>query len=518
MKTITNKPLSDQNLKNLITLLFIISIVAFPMVSYAQQQSQLIELSPRITSIIDSNSRNYFYLFPGISDFQSAQTFKLSEDVYEIKIKQKAGAVLNDTILTLGSRGFNSLKNYIGNFELIGIKQQKLPPDIYQTPFIDLPKLEEMKRLEKKRKREYTEVYLTSDIYVKGKLLYANEQVLSLLKESRPYDWHNINRINRSAEKFDYRLINKITVRKKGNFGKGFGLGFLIGGGVGMLAGLIGSSGGDGLFNPEPIVYGVAGMIGIGLPSAIIGGIFSSPNQKRAEFIINGNEAIYKEALPNLNKYSSFPESKPPELNRYIKSNINEESTQLSKTSEILKNPGLHLSFLGGITLYSKASQDNYDGIISSFHKGYLGAEINYSIWEHFRGGLFYQKFARISEHNIKQINQSYGISMDYIPKPVYKYLNFSKRGEFAIGAGLSLNKILIENYFDSKKSNRPAGHLRCSYDYYFSRGFSMQLKSDIRIMPSVKISQDKYNLYNNNLSKVNFSGWVLGFGLRLHI
>lgn len=511
MRAKTNKSLFGSGIKKFITFLFVIYFSGLPLLIFSQELSEPYELSPRIKSIIDSNSRNYFYLFPGIPDFQSAQTFKLSEDAYQIKIKLRAGAVLNDTILTLGSKGFNSLKNYIEVFEFIDIKQQKLPYDIYQTPFIDLPKLEEMKKLEKKKKPDFTEVYLTNDIYVKGNLLYANEQVLSLWKESGPDNWYNIDRL---VKNIDYRSINRVTVRKKGNFGKGFGLGFLIGGGVGMLVGLAGSVGSSGIFNPDPIVYGLAGMITLGVPSAIIGAIISSPNQKKAEFIINGNEAIYKEALPYLNKYRSFPESNPPELNRYIKSNIKEESAQLSKTSEILKNPRLHLSFFGGITLYSKASQGN-DGIISCFDNRYLGAEINYSIREHFRGGIFYHKFAKGEIFRIGSISkseispQSYGISIDYLPKPVYKYLYFSKRGEFAIGAGLSLNNILIKDYPAFKKSNKPAGHLRCSYDYYFSQSVSMQFKSDIRIMTSVKTSQNRY---------VNFSGWVLGFGLRLHI
>ncbi|MCD4679964.1 MAG: hypothetical protein K8S00_06215 [Bacteroidales bacterium] len=514
MRAKTNKSLFGSGIKKFITFLFGIYFSGLPLLTFSQELSEPYELSPRITSIIDSNSRNYFYLFPGIPDFQSAQTFKLSEDVYEIRIKQKVGTAPFDTILTLGSKGFNSLRNYIEDFEIIRIKQQKLPSDIYQTPFIDLPKLEEMKKLEKKKKPDFTEVYLTNDIYVKGNLLYANEQVLSLWKESGPYEWYNIDQ---SVKNIDYRSINRVTVRKKGNFWKGFGLGFLIGGGAGMIVGLASSGGGGGIINPSPVVYGLAGMITLGVPSAIIGGIFTSPNSKKAEFIINGNEATYKEALLNLNKYRSFPGSKPPELNRYIKSNTKEESAQLSKTSEILKNPKIHMSFLGGINSFLQASQGDNE-IMYGFDNGYLGAEISYSIREHFRAGLFYHKFPKETiyrtESRSERSPQSYGISMDYIPKPVYKYLYFSKRGEFAIGAGLSLNKIIIDDYPSFVKSNKPAAHLRCSYDYYFSQNFSMQFNSGIRIMTSVKTSQNIYNLSN----KVNFSGWVLGFGLRLHI
>lgn len=317
MRTKTKKTLFRSGIKKFITFLLIISFWGFHLLTFPQELTQPFKLSLRINRVIDSNTRNYFYLFPEISDFQSAQIFKLSEDSYKIKIKLRPGAIQNDTILTLGSKGYFFLKYYIEDFEIIRIRNQKLPSYIYQTPFIDLPKLEEMKKLEKKKKREFTKVYLTNGMRVKGNLLYTNKEALGMWPGLWSYDWNN----NQDVENFDYTSIDRIIVKEKDNVGKGIGLGFLIGGGVGMLAGLIGSSGGDGLFNPDPFEYGFRGMIVIGVPSAIIGGIIGSIRKKKADVSINANEVLYKQALPELNKHSYFPESKPPEINRIIQNN-----------------------------------------------------------------------------------------------------------------------------------------------------------------------------------------------------
>jgi hypothetical protein len=125
----------------------------------------------------------------------------------------------------------------------------------------------------------------------------------------------------------------------------------------------------------------------------------------------------------------------------------------------------------------------------------------------------------------------SYSVFVEYVIKPVAPL--FTSRSEFAVAAGLSYNSLSVDGnlsgFFErpvsfAVKENALGLHLRVSYDYYYSKHLSLQLKSGGMIIPSIDVPTISNINPNNNEVKtlkqhtVNFSGIDFSVGLRIHL
>jgi hypothetical protein len=135
----------------------------------------------------------------------------------------------------------------------------------------------------------------------------------------------------------------------------------------------------------------------------------------------------------------------------------------------------------------------------------------------------------------------SYNFLVEYVINPAAPL--FLSRAEIAIAAGLSYNSLCVDGTLSSHsgswlfgptflekevtfsvKKNVLGLYVRVSYDYYFSKYLSLQLKSGGMIVPSIDVPRISHSNPNNNEVKtlkqhaVNFSGVDFSFGLRIHL
>jgi hypothetical protein len=164
-----------------------------------------------------------------------------------------------------------------------------------------------------------------------------------------------------------------------------------------------------------------------------------------------------------------------------------------------------------------------------------------YSLTDHVQLGITRSSFPRQEIDGKDFENEyadgtSYSVLCTYVPVPAAPQL--ASRSEFAIAAGMSYNSLsvggTVSSIFGSAYIQNPTSfavdkhvlglQLRASYDYYFSRYFSLQGKIDGTILPSVNVPAVSYTNPLNGEGKVllphsvNFSGFDFSLGVRCHL
>ncbi len=99
-------------MKNLLHIIFLVILnsILYPL-CFAQDNVELIKISPEIGDTISLSERNYYNFFPVIKDFQYAVIHLINDTTTELKINYlNEQGLLIDTVFTNGA-------NYLGNFK-----------------------------------------------------------------------------------------------------------------------------------------------------------------------------------------------------------------------------------------------------------------------------------------------------------------------------------------------------------------------------------------------------------------
>jgi len=131
----------------------------------------------------------------------------------------------------------------------------------------------------------------------KGFLLKAhhNSVTLAIPREK------NVSDVTYDELSFDVEDIISISLRKRSNVGKGFGIGFACGVGVAMIAGLVSGDDESGWVRFTGPQKGLMMSPPIGLLGGIIGAAIGSA---KIRIPINGNKDTYRSRKSELDRYS----------------------------------------------------------------------------------------------------------------------------------------------------------------------------------------------------------------------
>lgn len=382
-----------------------------------------------------------------------------------------------------------------------------------------------------------------------GRVLCASDSSLVLWPSTEPYDEHELDEF---AKLYQFSEINRMIVKREGQFWKGFRYGALIGGGAGVIIGLA-SGGNDGGFLVfSPAAMALAGAVIFGVPSALIGGAIGAAKGVDDDFFIGGDIETYKAVVSKLKEIAMFPSKSPPELQRPTSLDVQElplapmqePSGEISKSVVPPSPARLHIS-LGGGLIETRANNDVEEAFWDSGFGGTVGGwfggtvdypvdhslvvtwnlAVEYNLTEHFRLGLAWDKIPKQEVHGLGSVYEyargtSYTLLLEYVGTPAAP--RFISRTESAVGAGLSLNSLSVSGRLSSSspfeiKEEVVGVYVRGSIDHYYSRNVSLQLRLDVRLIPSVDVPEIRSGTKTLQRHSVNFSAVALTLGLRFH-
>jgi len=506
----------------------------------AQENEQPHILSPRVGHEIDRSEREYFWLFPKISGFHSAQAFLRADSSIALRVSRQWPSVARDTTLILSPQRAEELKNFFDTFELIFNPENLQGWSLINAGLIPFP-------AGRKPIKEGVKIFVTrrdSNEY-SGNLLFASDSLLLLDKSHAPYHWR---RSRDSTFAFAPADLQRIFIPHRGNFLSGAGSGLLFGGTVGALIGL--ASGGDddenGFFAFSAGTKALMGGIILGVPSALIGGVIGAGQGADDNFVISENGLNYKMFMPKLRKNASFPTLPPPELRNLDKLTDQQETIAITTATpqttiepvhieqpspllKLLEPIGqasfktaiskLHVGIAGGWSisgvkndLIDAFNASGFGGTESGFFFGPIDYPISgdpnfpwhldaaYNLSSKFRLGIAYGRVRKEEtkgkDGEIQQVRgNSYRIFFEFIHRPVSTL--FLTRVETAIGAGLSDLALTIASDLDASfdfspkskiKDNVIGGYLQGTVDYYVIKSFALQFKIAGRFMPTVSV------------------------------
>ena len=150
-----------------------------------------------------------------------------------------------------------------------------------------------------------------------GFLLYAGNSLLVLWQCESPY---KPDVLYQFAKPLHCSEIERIIVRKKSGFLKGFFYGLAIGGASGAIVNLVKRD------DEESQLFwalnagnrALKGGLIVGVPSAIVGGAIGAAKGKDSHFAIGGDGDKYRGSILKLKKMAVFQLLPPPELKEFI--------------------------------------------------------------------------------------------------------------------------------------------------------------------------------------------------------
>jgi len=336
------------------------------------------------------------------------------------------------------------------------------------------------------QKAHVAEIVSTEMYTVRGRILYAGESTLVLF----------LGDSIAASDLSDTELlilhcseIESIKIIKNNRSLSGLGWGILIGGTIGIVAGLnADDSMIDGWMSRRDIVF--TGGYLLGTTGAIMGAAIGGMQGKDYKINIRGDSNRYRRSLPKLKKYSipssCFSDKQKKGLPENIRieyaENLEEDTvgvrppnfpsnddsliTEIGQKAKIALNHKVHISFTGSFVI---SNADNHmmsayrNSDLMAISKGFFGTisypenetipfsiyyELLYNVHPKIRAGIAYFQLIRPkvegpdSEYE-EMRGTNYSLIIDCIPKPV---LNLSKsKKEFSIGAGISYNILHVK-------------------------------------------------------------------------
>lgn len=300
--------------KNIIPLFVFFSLLSG--VSFAQYS-----ISPRLGEIIDQSERQYFNLFPGITNFISAKATERADHQVDITITRSENGNLADTTITISSTLAGNLADYVGSFESARLTQRKVYWEILGGLAWSGPALES-------KITEGYEATIETRIgeKLRGKLLWADDSLLVLWQSGGIFNWQAVQY---SSKIIRFGDIENITIETESKFGTGFAIGAPIGGlAFGAFAVALSNAFSSHINVGAVILVAIIGGAGTGLVGGLIGAILSNNIHRTIE----GSVEKYYGALPVLTEHAVFSAYPPPDLLRRIASAPPPQIAQIVQT------------------------------------------------------------------------------------------------------------------------------------------------------------------------------------------
>lgn len=341
MKT-TGKSYKKELIRISIILLLSVILFFFNKKNFAQSHAQLIEISSRLGSRIDLNTRNYFHLFPKIIDFHYAELFQKDSDEYFFRIHFGNSNNDYDSITNLNTEEILLLKYYIENFE--SSIDNFFEENILMNEIIDINSYKNQYGNAKKQKYNLILNHEDTDP-VFGWIIYADSNELAIKPDKDPYNWE------KPEELLIYSCdeLKVITIEKNNSYSKGFIAGLMVGVTTGTI---IAGISGEGFFISTGIKVLLFSAL-LGTPAAFIGGSISKSKKIEETNFIGKDSLLYLLAVENLKNFYNDGLDKPPEFFKHTDSLSDQNnSVKLLKNDKQLadafekKDPGSRCSFM----------------------------------------------------------------------------------------------------------------------------------------------------------------------------
>jgi hypothetical protein len=385
-----------------------------------------------------------------------------------------------------------------------------------------------------------TEITTVDGLKHIGAILHPGDSLFFLWQNQELF---SLKRLDEFTQVFHVHELERIRIRRDGNFGSGVRKGAIVGAIVSFPVLLIPTE--------DPYAgIGKAFVVGIILPtSAITGGIIGAMQGIDYDFMTQGSCETYQKILPKLQKNAIFPRSLPPEMKAYIERQRQLHPSPFAEPPVVSKQrqppfapllPRLHLGYAVGL-IDTRANNDIEQAYKSSGfqitdrayeYKEYPfchSIEAAYSMTYRYRLELEWSNMIRhyvgtdwVSESAYRS---STGLTLGYVLKEIEP--PFISQFEICVGAGLSYNKLLFERsayivgeeFFPPFKLENKAfgGYAKASVDYYFWKNLSIQLRVMARLLPSVKVAEIRGKDVTLKQHSINFSAVDASLGARVH-
>ncbi len=543
-----------------------------PVRTLAQDSAEVVILNPIVGDVVDASERDKYKLFGSIKNFSSAIIIRMPNGKFIARITVKTSTGEEITSMEMPEmiiyyiaekiEHFDELKN--GNYVMGSDRRQIIigKKKVGRQPNSLVTQSETQFEQQKINKDIRVTVTAGNSKQYTGNILFASDSVLMIWRSNEPY---RADKLNELAIQLSPIEIEQILIEKEGHFVTGMGTGLLIGGGIGALIGFASGDDEGGFIAFSAATKALFLGIGLGVPSAIVGGISGAAQGIDDDYLLKGDKEKYMEVLPKLKEIALFFSTFPSELKilqlqkkEEISSIISKPILQDSIPSFERSTAKFHISLSGG-EMVSMANNNIIDAFSSSGFGGtqyggwfgptsypidqsipfFWNVAAEYNITYQMQIGFSRNKFPQQEIHG-KNLEYeyangtSYSVLLGYVLAPVTPLFTF--RSEFAIAAGISYNTLLVDGtlskYSPASIQNLASFavhkqvfglHVRGSYDYYFSEYFSLQCKVEGNFMPSVNVPAVNYinpwnEVKNLHSHSVNFSGIDLSFGVRCHL
>ena len=292
------------------------TVSVFPVLSFSQVLDSSAVLGRRIGSEIDTHERNFFGLFPGTENFQTAN-MRQGKGGTEITITHKVGSERKDTIVYLDADDSALLKSMIIDYEQVIQESGVFALDVLQKRYARLvqrgivffPSV-------KMQYPQEVKVRMLNEQEMQAVLLFANEKYLVLASpglEEREL-WSDTNLFV-----IPYQNIRCVTH----SVGSQYKTGASIGAAIGFVAYSVmisifgGTSHNFSNDPPDPALFLLAGVSG-GLAGGLVGLVIGSTIPRTEEWLINGDQINFVKHLAELKQVSIYFEDPSPEVMRKL--------------------------------------------------------------------------------------------------------------------------------------------------------------------------------------------------------
>jgi hypothetical protein len=395
-----------------------------------------------------------------------------------------------------------------------------------------------------------------------GQILAARESQMALWLSKDPFE---LDDVEGKVIILDPKEISVIRLRRKSQLLRGLGLGAGIGVTAGAGAGAVSEPGFLGrAFNV------VLGGVLVGIPSALIGGIAGATRQVNEDINLAGDESLYLEILPVIQKRYALQEA---EIIDQIVSPLVSDTTSDPIEGISPDNSfsiarfhfggglGLNFSGLGNASMkaFEQAGMNVNTNVNDINYLGY-GVDLMANLNRNLRLGLSFQTGSHHYIGGIREfsdtgvsaaiggeeqsLQSTFGMTLDYVPRPVRKIM--VNRWEYFVGGGIVLNRVESSSHFRGSGSRaaggmteffswdergqatnfiQPGVQLRAGLDYYLLPYLSLygQLSGTLAAGGSVlgnKIDPVPLSYPSQGLDnhQMNGSNWGVLFGVRFHL
>lgn len=549
-------------------------LICTNLVSARQADSSFV-LSARVGHSIDLYERDYFGLFPDVKGFTSAKIIGLPDSHKGFLIRKRIIGGETDTLITLSDDAEKEIRDYVEDYESVFQGKKKIRTDLIGSLY----------RVPEKTWNNGLEMTVTepSGKQITGIGLAVADSFLVLWQNKSPYDWR---KFDSSAVIIPVSKISNIQVIKEGKILWGLLIGSGTGAIIGFISGDDPQKNENEMFSFRFDAEEKAMLLAI--PFGLLGGGAGAISGIDDRYDIFQNSGRYKTISQQLKKATVFQYLLPPELATYFPLAGVDLSDSMQKYPSILpglstrlgsgrtetfldKKPkpastGLqnkqnnsakfHFSIGGGVNNSSTCSDIGQAFTNSGFgglNQGWFGdtqfpverseatslhAGVDYNLTRRVRLGIEWKRNGQQAVEGIKNESEeakssSFSIFSDFVAIPMD---TISQDGpELALGAGLRLTGVSVDgriplNYNDefpatfSKKKTLPGLTLRSSFDYYFTRFFSLQLQGVLCFSAGIKIPSLEIKDNGNAIVKklesheIGFSEQGISLNVRVHL